>query len=317
MNRTESDGSAARPGTAAAARTRPAGEPRRGGTVSADRSIPMRNGLLGAIAALAAGAGLAYGQGAPWSPAAGPRMASAMTGAPGLLPAAGAEVVPVGGMAPSPVVPYPGDPGFTPYGPDGGAPAGGAAPAKSERAYYTAEYLLYGFKTGPVNFPLVTTGTAGGLTSPLGSKGVLGQVGTAIVFGGRAFDFDGASGARVTLGFWIDADRTTALEFSGFVLSQVADVFTMQSSVEGDPVIARPFIAADTNQQTSDLAAFPGFVANGVVVKATSQLWGFETNTVCNIYSGPRLRWDGLVGVRYLDLYERLDIAQSSNVLPG
>src|SRR5262249_59892222 len=89
MNRTESDGSAARPGTAAAARTRPAGEPRRGGTLSADRSIPMRNGLLGAFAALAAGARLAYGQGAPRAPAARPRGAPALTRAPGPPPAAG------------------------------------------------------------------------------------------------------------------------------------------------------------------------------------------------------------------------------------
>ncbi|WP_439630926.1 BBP7 family outer membrane beta-barrel protein [Gemmata sp.] len=219
----------------------------------------MRKGFLGSIAALAAGAGTAWGQyPAPVAPAGGPppaAMAPAAIGPAmsGAGPAMGAALGPVSGEhGPNPVlmppiaVGPPGDPmGLGPtatLGPPPGpmypnpgpytAPMYQPAPSSygtPTHAWFTGEYLLL-FNTsqpGP-GIPLLTTGSPN-------QAGVLGQPTTTALIGGGEINYGGISGFRLGAGFFGDADRRFGFDFSSMYAApkQYSKTFDANSGSAG------------------------------------------------------------------------------------
>lgn len=254
----------------------------------------MRNGLLGTIAVWACGAGLAIAQ--PLPPAAMPGPA-----------APGAAMAP-GGMplASGPLTPFGGGPGPAPGLLNGfGEGSGGAF--DTERGWVSAEYLLWFVRSMPSPQPLITTGTtlAGGQQ---------GNIGTAAVYGAENFDFNPFSGGRVSIGRWFKNNPRWGAEWSGFVLGNRTDSFTLVSQ---DQVIARPFIDADTGLPNSFLVAFPGYASGDVTAAVRSQLWGLEWNLHKRVITAPTRRLTVLAGFRYMDLHEDLSVSSNSFFLPG
>src|SRR5262245_33785998 len=74
--------------------------------------------------------------------------------------------------------------------------------------YGGVEYLLW-WQRGLRLPPLVTTSPVG---TPREQAGVLGQPGTRILFGNSREDDNPLSGARFTLGYWLNCEHTVGIE---------------------------------------------------------------------------------------------------------
>jgi hypothetical protein len=179
------------------------------------------------------------------------------------------------------------------------------------RYWFSAEYLLWNTKQHRTP-PLVTT------SNPPDSLGVLGMPGTGILFGG-VIDNEDLSGARFTVGGWLDACEHFGLEGSIFFLGRRSARFDAASN--GTPLLARPFFNANPAVNAEDaqlvanpaLASIPGLLplTGRINVSLSSQLWGFETNALCNLCRGCWGRADLIGGFRYLRLRDSLDISEN------
>lgn len=294
----------------------------------------MRNGFLGSITILLAEIGLAFGQPAPAPP---PGQVLPSAPGKGAVPTGPVERVapPTGSAGPVAGQPAPYMPDVesprSPYWPSlanctqqGCGPGGcggngvdfcqpGSPPQHHHETFWGgAEYLVWWIKDGPMNVPLVTT-------SPPGSLGVIGAPGTEVLFGDSGFNFEAFSGARLTLGIWLDkCDHRWAWESSGFFLERRKSEFLAVSSVTGTPVLARPFVNAITGAEDAHLVSAPGQFAGDIGIGSSSGFYGFESNLVyANFYTQNNIIVDLLGGLRYLSMREDLGAFQTSTLLSG
>lgn len=290
----------------------------------------MRKRLLGAIAAVAAGSGAAWGQ-APSAPPP-PAPIGTVGGYPGgVTPATGyADPIPPPtgyGAAPG------ADPtgGLFPGGPVGYPPPGlynqqswqepfadGLHSRLASRWWLSAEYLMWFSKAQPVRFPFVTT-------SAPAAGGRIGETSTLILHPhGGDLGYDLISGFRITTGFFKDDCRRSGWYGSGFMTEDAENEFAVASDATGQPLLARPFINAATGQPDVLFVSFPTFAGGRVSVTSHSRAWGAEGGPVCNLFRscpddgcGPFWNVDLFGGFRFFQLKEDLRIQSFTDVLPG
>ncbi len=182
------------------------------------------------------------------------------------------------------------------------------------------DYLHWWIKSAPIPEPLLTTGNIISLVVPPG-LGVLGANGTSVVFGNTTLDQGQADGGRITLGGWLDAFqwpgcKPIGYEVSWFMLGRIAGHFEDRSNGLGEPLLARPVIDAQTNNESAFYVSFPGVFGNGrFSVDTSTQLWGGEANIFVPLIGKKHILLGGLLGFRYLDLEETLEINQSTDVI--
>jgi hypothetical protein len=181
-------------------------------------------------------------------------------------------------------------------------PAEPESPAN--RFWFSADYLLWWTKNGPLAPPLLTTGPAnadivGGLTQP----------GTRILFGGAPQDYDTSNGLRLDVGFWLDDNRRWGLEGCLFLLEQRATGFTSHSNAAGTPVLAQPLIDPTTGQEFTEIVALPGLITGGVAIVSHSRLQGWDIDGLANAFRTDHFSLDVLAGVRAVKLDEDLQVA--------
>jgi hypothetical protein len=301
----------------------------------------MRKGFLGSIAAVAAGAGAAWGQ-VPASPAAidppppaavapaGEPIPGAAQGPGSIFHPAPAPVImppltfgppgdpqglgPVAGFGPppGPMYPNPGPYAAPSFQPGPPMPGSGGATGGAPHWWTTMDYLVYFAKGQPSRFPLLTT-------SAPSDNGLLGRASTLVLAGGDDLSYNPISGFRVGAGFFADADRRYGFEAVGTVLEHKANV-TDLSSGTNIPTLGRPFIDS-TNVRTfnSQVVANLNFAQGRAVVGTTNQTFWIDGTGIINLYrSEPgckcALSLDFLAGYRYLELDETLDINTSSRL---
>lgn len=309
----------------------------------------MRKGILGSIAALAAGAGAAWGQ-VPVVPADPPPPAAvgpatvvdpAVAPAngpvpilpPGLRPTPPAPVImppvqagpgydpqglgPVGGFGPppGPMYPNPGPyaaPTWQPAGPGpGGAAAAGLAPGMPGAAPHMWTQVDY----------LMWFAKAQGVPFPLVTtsaptdRGLLGRPSTIILAGQQDLSYNAISGFRVTTGFYGDCDRRFGFETSGFVLEQKSNITDITSTPSDIPTLARPFLdSANPRVIDSLVLTNPNFATGRVLVDSSTQTWGVEANGVWNLYrSGPDCKTFGC-SIDFLAGYRFLEIEEDLEI---
>jgi hypothetical protein len=187
------------------------------------------------------------------------------------------------------------------------APADGG-----DRAWVEADYLIWWMR-GQSLPALVTTSPAG---TPMGSAGVIGSSGTSILEGGSSVNTGARSGGRIEAGTWIGDGQMFGVEVNFLMLETKAAAFAATSS--GSPILARPFIDANTMDNSAVRVAFPGEFSGSVSVDPTTTgLIGtgflFRGNLLC----GANYRVDVLGGYRFLRFADRLDISQDQTALPG
>lgn len=299
----------------------------------------MRKRLLGSIAALAAGAGSAWGQpaAAPPAPAGAPAAGPVATEPP--LGGPGVAVPPRQTFAPPPAIMPPGNYGPA-YDPLGLGPVGGFGPAPSPtypvpgpyaqpqyqpapggsglgyggapRWWVEGEYLLWSVRGLKSGFPLLTT-------SAPGDAGIIGRPSTAILSGGQDFSFNVLNGMRLSAGFFGDADRRFGFNITGHFTEEKPNTREYgQLGGSGVPVLARPFI--DVSGAPSALVlSGPDFGAAFARVRATNSTFGIEPAAIINLYRaepGSRFVWsiDYMTGYRFLQLKEELSVRTISQL---
>jgi len=290
----------------------------------------MRRGLLGSIAAVAAGVSTAWGQapvpdpvGVPVGAPLGETVPAPSQPGPGvagpnpvLMPplTVGPPGDPLGlgptatlGPPPGPMWPPPGPytaPLFQPAPP---LPYGNGGYGSAPRFWFDGSYLLAFVTDQPIGFPLLTT-------SAPNQNGLLGLPSTLELIRGENIKYSSISGFRLNGGIFGDADKRFGFETGGIYTEQ-RSVTRRFSAVADDPFVsagiplfARPFI--DTTSGISSLVISSPDLGPGEAYLSTStQLWGAHAGGVWNLYrSAPGSKWstflDVSAGYRFLQLYE-------------
>jgi hypothetical protein len=237
------------------------------------------------------------------------------------------------------MAPPPGDDGGPPDGlpadhdgatPPPGPPKDGHAAKAAWQPFYTnygphvyvdADFLLWRFKPLSINTPLLTSGAV--TNPPSAGFGILGNPTTSVVFGNSDVDFGQFYGARITVGGWLDGgfrapcDRPCGMEVSYLVLGRQASHFTTSSDATGMPLLARPVVDTTTGMETALVVSAPGQAgATGSFnVNTDSELWGAEGNFFVPLIGKSHFMLGALIGARYVNFEEGLDVEQQTNVL--
>jgi hypothetical protein len=183
------------------------------------------------------------------------------------------------------------------------------------------EYLLWHVTNAPLPIPIVTTGDPNvgfdpNLADTVNTAGALGQPGTQALLGGGNFRFPALSGVRLTLGGWISPDQRLGIEGNAFLLERACHRFSAASNSTGSPPLYFPIFSGIAGGERGIPVADPlrGF-SGDVNVNSSLQFWGAEANFTGTIYREAGSDFAVLVGFRYADLRERLQINNTTKDL--
>ena len=184
------------------------------------------------------------------------------------------------------------------------------------RIWGGAEYLGWWTKGFHVP-PMVTTNPQG---TSVTDAGILNRPSTSVLFGDSDVNGGYRSGARFTLGGWLNRDQTIGIEGTGFFLARSSTSFSVASS--GNPILAVPFFDLDPrsaafNNENAFLTAFPGIVKGSMDATTFSDFWGAEGNVWINLSCSPLRRLDFLIGYRHLNLNEGLTFHDLQDFTPS
>jgi Putative beta barrel porin-7 (BBP7) len=185
--------------------------------------------------------------------------------------------------------------------------------APAPRLEVSADYLYWFIRSERVP-PLVTTG-------PAGSTATIGQPGTQVVYGDDRLESrhdDRYIGIRFGLDWWFDNARTFALHGSAFFLERDSSNVTVPW--ESSTTIARPFVDAATGTYQSAVVAgnAPGVgeLAGSINVYSRIELFGQDLDGLAILGRGDGWSVGALLGAKFLQMRERLDITATSRLLP-
>ncbi|GAA4471805.1 BBP7 family outer membrane beta-barrel protein [Novipirellula rosea] len=183
----------------------------------------------------------------------------------------------------------------------------------ADRLWIRGEYL-YWEASGMDTPPLVTTSPDG---TPQNRAGILGESGTAVLFGGGELNDGGHSGFRGKAGFWITPQGSFAIEGEYFGLFDDGDGFS--AAGDGSPILARPFFDTTNDRETAQLVSYPGVVNGALNISSDTDLQSAMINvraalmpTFAGCNNGGGLdRVDWIIGYRNLQLDDRLSFSES------
>jgi Putative beta barrel porin-7 (BBP7) len=181
-----------------------------------------------------------------------------------------------------------------------------ARACRSPRYWLRAEFMIWWIKTAHFP-PLVTTGD-----STDRAPGSLDSPSTSVLFGGPGMDFRDRKGGRFAGGAWLDDEQIYGVDARYFFLGGRSINQSFVSA--GNPIVATPFFNVNTGLQDSSLATFPGVTSGQIAVNAPTFLQGAEMNLTGALVLMNSCRIDGLVGFRYVNLQEGLQITETSLV---
>ena len=169
-----------------------------------------------------------------------------------------------------------------------------------------AEYLAWW--TRGADLPALVT------TSPLGTlpqnSGILGRSDTSVLFGDGAVMTDARSGGRFTLGYLFLPAECLGIEANYLFLGAAAGHYRADNTIV--PILARPYHDLGLNAESALLVSHPDFLRGSVSVDTTTSFQGagvLMRRTLCQGYCE---RLDLLLGYRYANLEDGLDIRQIS-----
>jgi hypothetical protein len=146
--------------------------------------------------------------------------------------------------------------------------------------------------------------------------GTLGDPNTSVLYGGNRLNNDFRSGFRLRAGTWLNDDQTCGIEGDFFFLGQSSQTGVF-GSPDGSQIVTRPFTDALTGLPSAQLVSFPNVLAGTVTVNSTSDVIGGGFNFLKNHCCWPCGRFDWLLGFRYLNLRDDLNITENLTALAG
>ncbi len=182
----------------------------------------------------------------------------------------------------------------------------------NNRLSVEGEYLIWWLREGRVPALLTTSSAA--------SHGLLGAPDTSVLFGDERLTTrhdDRFFGTRVTVDYWLDEARTVGLEARAVFLERDSTYFKAVS--DGSQLLARPYFDAQNGEPASKIVAGPvtGGVRNGGFVGYTRiEFFSEEGNLLVPLVGGPGGGLDLIVGARFLQMRDRLDLTSTGRLLP-
>ncbi len=165
--------------------------------------------------------------------------------------------------------------------------------------WVNVDYLLWWTRRRSLP-PLITGGNPA-------SQGILGQPGTQLLYGGTILpDEDGRSGIRVMTGTWFGCEQSCGIELGGFYLPERDNGTVFGSDL--CTFLARPFFSLNDCTESSEITSLDGLSRGFTTVRTPLEFWGVEVNGIHSLCCGCSYRVDFLVGARYLDLDETVQI---------
>src|SRR5262249_21971471 len=148
---------------------------------------------------------------------------------------------------------------------------------------------------------------------PLLSVGPLGAPSSGLFPPGGRFDFDDLErqGVRFTQGIWLNRCQSLALEGTFFTLFQRSPDFTLAS--DGSQQLIRPFFNTGTGAPDFIVISEPGR-AGIFHIDTIERLWSGEANIRCQLLRGHCYHLDWLLGFRYLEFDEDINVSSSTNI---
>jgi hypothetical protein len=180
-------------------------------------------------------------------------------------------------------------------------PAGGPL----AREWQQFEYLLWWIRG--TRLPPVIAANRSGIVP------VLNDPTTTLVVGNSEMRNLDHSGGRFTVGCALDSAQTIGLEGNYFFLGSRTTTVGTGSNAAGTPALGIPYYDVTTGTQQVQLVAFPNFARGSVTVTDSARLQGAEVNGVINLGWNSWFQADGLVGFRYFEVDEGLQLAYSSD----
>ncbi len=184
--------------------------------------------------------------------------------------------------------------------------------------YFEMDYLFWDFEG--THLPPVLT--ANSTSTPLTDIGRIDAATTDIVIGGENVGDFGQSGLRFRFGRYLDASRFSRFEFSGWFLFDGSDSWR-GASVDGDPILARPFYNTATGQPDAQVISLAGVADGSLRSDYRRRMFGFDPLLFVCLQDDGR-RWvEGFFGYRYwryedsLDVYERVAPVPAGLIAPG
>ncbi|HMP02900.1 MAG TPA: BBP7 family outer membrane beta-barrel protein [Gemmatales bacterium] len=181
--------------------------------------------------------------------------------------------------------------------------------ADEGRWWAQADYLLWRIKKGPNPVPLLTTGSDEDFI-----PGALFQPTTVILYGNENIEFGSFSGLRLSLGGWLD--NRWGVEVRTFLLEQKSVINEFRSDSQGNNFLLRPFFNSELREQDVATVSFPSLIAGGISFAPSTRLWGVEGHLLYNFSQGMNARFDGILGLRCIDLEEQIRIDENYVPLP-
>lgn len=199
----------------------------------------------------------------------------------------------------------------------GGIPVvGNGGMSIADRLWVRAEYLQW-WNEGMDIPALVTTSPAG---TPQNQAGILNQPDVSVLFGAGEINDSSVAGVRLRSGFWLTNQGTFAIESEYFQILEDQNDGFRASGTNGSPILARPFFDIGRGLDTAQLVSFENVVSGDVAVASDTDLRSFLINGrvalcpigICNA-NGQGDRVDWIIGYRYIDLDDRVGIAENLN----
>lgn len=176
--------------------------------------------------------------------------------------------------------------------------------------YFDLDLLyLYG-KSMAVSAPVLTAGPIGSLGRPGVDQGV------TVLFGDRNVDFGPQASLRLSMGAW-DECRRWGIEAVAMLTEQKAEVDQFNGPVNGRTVLARPFLNALFDPPIADsiVVASPPDFGGSAGVYTNSRFGSVELNLMRNWAYYDKFKLKTLVGFRWGVLNEQLRI-DTNTVVP-
>jgi hypothetical protein len=168
-----------------------------------------------------------------------------------------------------------------------------------------AEYLLWW--TRAQNTPPLLT------TSSPAFNGILGQGDTRVIYGGQAATNTLHNGGRFSATYWLN--DLWAIDGNVWFLARNSGGFAADTNQF--PLLARPFVNANTGANFSQLVAAPGLATGSAQINNETSLWGNEVNFRRAILCYPCARVDALIGFRNMNLNEEINITERFTRTPN
>jgi hypothetical protein len=271
------------------------------------RGLTMKTQIVPILLLWLVAIGYAAGQAPPAPPPLGPVEAAPPSSnySPGPV-----EIIPpptiVGTPPPSPPPPY-----AEPVPPP--PPVAWAPPklAAFQGGWVQTDFLFWWIRSMSNPTPLATGGSLSDIP-----PGAIGQPNTSVLLGGQNIHFNPSGGFRIAAGDWFGAEQRWGLEGSFFFLGQQTVHQGVFSDDSGNPGIYRP-VNDVTFGESSLFVALPNMASGFINVSSASELLGAEFNGLFRLVQASNWNFDVVVGFRFLDLNEHINIQTVTNDFAG